>query len=178
MRRLARCLLILRRAKPRQLDSPEGGGGVVVEGVEGPAEVQGLARALAAMATDLSQLIGREQTARREAEAANRSKDQFLAMLSHELRTPLTAVLGWAHTLRHAPHDPERVERAASAIERSAESQRRLIEDLLDVTGIAAGRVRINGLFRHGWLIAPAVVEDALRACGLSAAQPAKELAQ
>ena len=85
----------------------------------------------------------REQAARREAEAANRSKDQFLAMLSHELRTPLTAVLGWSHTLRTRQHDSERVQRAAIAIERSAESLRRLIEDLLDVTGIAAGRVRM-----------------------------------
>jgi signal transduction histidine kinase len=112
--------------------------------VDGPEEVQGLGRAVAAMANDLAELLSQEQTGRREAEAANRSKDQFLAMLSHELRTPLTAVLGWAHTLRTGNHDSERVQRAAEAIERSAESQRRLIEDLLDVTGIAAGRVRMN----------------------------------
>jgi signal transduction histidine kinase/ActR/RegA family two-component response regulator len=112
--------------------------------VDGPAEVQGLGRAVAAMATDLAELLSQEQTGRRNAEAANRSKDQFLAMLSHELRTPLTAVLGWAHTLRTGTYDSERVQRAATAIERSAESQRRLIEDLLDVTGIAAGRVRMN----------------------------------
>jgi len=96
------------------------------------------------MATDLAELLSQEQTGRRNAEAANRSKDQFLAMLSHELRTPLTAVLGWAHTLRTGTYDSERVQKAASAIERSAESQRRLIEDLLDVTGIAAGRVRMT----------------------------------
>ena len=112
--------------------------------VEGPEEVQGLGRAFAAMANDLAELVSHEQSGRREAEAANRSKDQFLATLSHELRTPLNAVLGWAHALRTGPYDAERVQRAARAIERSAESQRRLIEDLLDVTGIAAGRVRIN----------------------------------
>jgi signal transduction histidine kinase/ActR/RegA family two-component response regulator len=111
--------------------------------VAGPTEVRELGRAIAAMATDLSELVLREQAARREAEAANRSKDQFLAMLSHELRTPLTAVLGWSHTLRTRQHDSEHVRRAAIAIERGAESLRRLIEDLLDVTGIAAGRVRM-----------------------------------
>jgi signal transduction histidine kinase/ActR/RegA family two-component response regulator len=111
--------------------------------IAGPTEVRDLGRAFAAMATDLAELVAREQAARREAEAANRSKDQFLAMLSHELRTPLTAVLGWAHTLRTGRMEPDRVQRAAAAIERSAESQRRLIEDLLDVTGIAAGRVRV-----------------------------------
>ena len=112
--------------------------------VDGPTEVQRLGRAVAAMASNLAELLSQEQTGRRNAEAANRSKDQFLAMLSHELRTPLNAVLGWAHTLRTGSHDSERVQRAALAIERSAESQRRLIEDLLDVTGIAAGRVRMN----------------------------------
>jgi signal transduction histidine kinase/CheY-like chemotaxis protein len=109
----------------------------------GPAEVRALGQAFAAMANDLAALVAGEQLARREAEAANRSKDQFLAMLSHELRTPLTAILGWAQTLRSAPGDPVRVERAALAIERSADAQRRLIEDLLDVSGIAAGRVRV-----------------------------------
>lgn len=112
--------------------------------VGGPTEVQGLGRALAAMASDLSDLVSQEQSGRREAEAANRSKDRFLAMLSHELRTPLNAVLGWAHTLRSGPAEADRVQRAAVAIERSAEAQRRLIEDLLDVTGIAAGRVRVD----------------------------------
>jgi signal transduction histidine kinase len=112
--------------------------------VEGPEEVQGLGRAFAAMANDLAELVSHEQSGRREAEAANRSKDQFLALLSHELRTPLNAVLGWAHALRTGPYDGERVQRAALAIQRSAESQRRLIEDLLDVSGIAAGRVRID----------------------------------
>jgi signal transduction histidine kinase/ActR/RegA family two-component response regulator len=126
----------------------------------GPSEVQALGRAFAAMSNDLADLLAREQAGRREAEAANRSKDQFLAMLSHELRTPLTAVLGWAHTLRVAAADGERVQRAAAAIERNAESQRRLIEDLLDVAGIAAGRVRMS----PSHIVIDPVVEAALDA--------------
>ena len=135
--------------------------------VEGPAEVQGLGRAFAAMANDLAELVSQEQSGRREAEAANRSKDQFLATLSHELRTPLNAVLGWAHALRTGPYDAERVQRAAMAIERSAESQRRLIEDLLDVSGIAAGRVRIN--------LEPTVLADAVDAAIEAVGQRAVE---
>ena len=133
---------------------------------DGPSEVRDLGRAFAAMSNDLAALVAGEQSARREAEAANRSKDQFLAMLSHELRTPLTAILGWTHTVRAAAHDPVRVERAAAAIERSAEAQRRLIEDLLDVSGIAAGRVRIT----------PAAVElDAIVEGALDAVAPRAE---
>jgi signal transduction histidine kinase/CheY-like chemotaxis protein len=130
--------------------------------VTGPSEVRRLGHALSAMASDLAELVAQEQTARREAEAANRSKDQFLTMLSHELRTPLTAVLGWAHTLRAGPLSAERVEKAAAAIERSAEAQRRLIEDLLDVTGIAAGRVR---LVAAPTLLTP-IIDAALDAVG------------
>ena len=130
--------------------------------VAGPSEVRRLGQALSAMASDLAELVAQEQAARREAEAANRSKDQFLTMLSHELRTPLTAVLGWARTLRAGPLSPERIERAATAIERSAEAQRSLIEDLLDVTGIAAGRVR---LVASPALLTP-VIDSALEAVG------------
>jgi signal transduction histidine kinase/CheY-like chemotaxis protein len=111
--------------------------------VSGPLEVRSLGRALSAMAADLSQLVGREQAARRQAEAANRSKDQFLAMLSHELRTPLNAMLGWTRLLQAEPAEPERVMRAAMAIERSAQAQQRLIEDLLDVSRIVAGKLRM-----------------------------------
>ena len=66
----------------------------------GPSEVRALGHAFNAMSNDLAELVAKEQAARREAEDANRSKDDFLATVSHELRTPLTAVLGWAHMLR------------------------------------------------------------------------------
>jgi signal transduction histidine kinase len=83
----------------------------------------------------------REQEARAEAERANRDKDQFLAVLSHELRTPLNAVLGWTQILQASgPGDPT-VVRALASIRRNAEAQQRLVEDLLDVSRIIAGKL-------------------------------------
>jgi signal transduction histidine kinase len=85
-----------------------------------------------------------EVTARREAEDANRLKDDFLATLSHELRTPLTAVLGWANMLGGGQLDAATTERAIRVIERNASAQMRLIDDLLDVSRIITGKLRID----------------------------------
>jgi len=90
------------------------------------------------------QLLTREQQARAEAEAANRSRDDFLATLSHELRTPLNSVLGWAQVLERARHDAETVDRAIEGIIRNAKQQARLIEDLLDLSSIISGKLRLN----------------------------------
>lgn len=89
-------------------------------------------------------LLEREQDARREAERANRLKDEFLATVSHELRTPLTAILGWAQLLRTGKLDQETIEQAIEAIERSAKAQSHLVEDLLDVSRIIAGKLRLH----------------------------------
>lgn len=86
----------------------------------------------------------REQTARQEAEAANRMKDEFLAVLSHELRTPLTSMLGWSKILRAKKLDEKATSRALEAIERNATSQMQLIEDILDVSRIIRGQLRLN----------------------------------
>ncbi|MEH2109279.1 hybrid sensor histidine kinase/response regulator [Nostoc sp.] len=86
----------------------------------------------------------REQTARQEAEAANRMKDEFLAVLSHELRTPLTSMLGWSKILRAKKLDEKATSRALEAIERNAISQMQLIEDILDVSRIIRGQLRLN----------------------------------
>jgi PAS domain S-box-containing protein len=76
------------------------------------------------------------------AQDANRMKDEFLATLSHELRTPLNAILGWVQLLRlQSPHDPG-LDRGLEVVERNATAQRQLIEDLLDLSGIVAGKVR------------------------------------
>jgi PAS domain S-box-containing protein len=86
----------------------------------------------------------REQTARQEAEAANRMKDEFLAVLSHELRTPLTSMLGWSKILRAKKLDEKATSRALEAIERNATSQMQLIEDILDVSRIIRGQLRLS----------------------------------
>jgi PAS domain S-box-containing protein len=89
-------------------------------------------------------LLGHEQTARAEADAANRAKDEFLAVLSHELRTPLNAVYGWARMLRAGELRKAAEERALEAIERNANAQVQLIDDLLDVSRIVTGKLRLT----------------------------------
>jgi PAS domain S-box-containing protein len=86
----------------------------------------------------------REQAARAEAEAAGRLKDEFLSTLSHELRTPLTAILGWAKLLCGGLVEDEARASAAEIIARSAETQARLIDDLLDVSRIVTGKLSLD----------------------------------
>ncbi len=90
------------------------------------------------------QLLAAEQVARRDAERANQLKDQFLATVSHELRSPLHAMLGWLRILRSENLDASREEHALSVIERNARSQAQLVEDLLDVTRIMEGKLRLD----------------------------------
>src|SRR5690606_38540466 len=75
---------------------------------------------------------------------ANRLKDEFLGTLSHELRTPLNAVLGWTRLLAGGTLPPHRVSHALSVIERNARLQARLVEDLLDLSSIITGRLRLQ----------------------------------
>jgi len=89
-------------------------------------------------------LHARERAARAEAEEANRLKDEFLATISHELRSPLNAILGWARLLREPKVQAGQLERALEIIERNAQSQARLIEDLLDVSRIVSGKLSIQ----------------------------------
>ena len=89
-------------------------------------------------------LLLREQQARAEAESANRAKDEFLATLSHELRTPLTSILGWAGLLRTTTLNKPSQEQALETIERSAKTQAKLIDDLLDVSRIISGKLRLD----------------------------------
>ena len=126
--------------------------------IGGPREVRELGRAFVGMAVDLASMVEGARAARREAEGANRSKDQFLAMLSHEMRTPLNAILGWTRLLQSGQLDREHAARALGAVERSANAQRRLIEDLLDVSQIVAGRLRLE----RQQVSLPAITEAAL----------------
>jgi len=91
---------------------------------------------------ELEQLMIREKTARAEAEAANNSKDEFLAIVSHELRTPLTAILGMTMLLRTGKYDDPAG--AVEIIERNAKAQAQLIEDLLDISRITTGKLRLD----------------------------------
>ncbi|MCC5655920.1 PAS domain S-box protein [Nostoc sp. XA010] len=91
-----------------------------------------------------AQLYEAEKTARAQAETANRIKDEFLAVLSHELRTPLNPILGWAKLLRTRKFDEATRIRALETIERNAKLQTQLIGDLLDVSRILQGKVRLN----------------------------------
>jgi two-component system CheB/CheR fusion protein len=86
----------------------------------------------------------RAEIAQKEAERANRAKDEFLGTVSHELRTPLSAVLGWTHVLLTEQNDQALSTRALEAIERNARKQLQLIEDLLDVSHINAGQFRLE----------------------------------
>jgi PAS domain S-box-containing protein len=98
-------------------------------------------------------LLDSERHARAEAERNSQMKDEFLATLSHELRTPLTAILGWAQVLRRGSRDQADLHRGLQTIERNARAQAQLIEDLLDMSSIASGKVRLEML-----TLAPAAI--------------------
>ncbi len=91
-----------------------------------------------------AEVLAREQAARTQAELANRTKDEFLATLSHELRTPLTAMLGWTWMLRSTDLDQQTRAQALETIERNVRAQAQLIEDLLDVSRIITGKLRLE----------------------------------
>jgi PAS domain S-box-containing protein len=89
-------------------------------------------------------LLESERAARIEAERASRMKDEFLATLSHELRTPLNAILGWAHLSLSRRQTPEQLTKGLTIIERNARAQAQIIEDLLDMSRIVSGKIRLD----------------------------------
>ncbi|MGH9309901.1 MAG: ATP-binding protein, partial [Vicinamibacterales bacterium] len=91
-----------------------------------------------------ARLLEAERAAREEAERVGRMKDEFLATLSHELRTPLTAILGWSQLLRRRDMRPDETARAIDTIDRNARAQAQLIDDLLDMSRVVSGRIRID----------------------------------
>ena len=97
-----------------------------------------------AQALERARLYETERQLRAEAEEANRLKDEFLATVSHELRTPLTAIAGWSAILRTTKLDQESTARALETIERNAKAQTQIIEDLLDVSRIITGKLRLD----------------------------------
>jgi signal transduction histidine kinase/DNA-binding response OmpR family regulator len=97
-----------------------------------------------AAAIESSRLYVVAQQERQRAEEANRAKDEFLAVVSHEIRNPLNAIMGWANVLLTGSLGPEQTKRAIATIERNAKAQAQLIEDLLDVSRIVTGKMRIE----------------------------------
>ncbi|HEY7183508.1 MAG TPA: PAS domain S-box protein, partial [Blastocatellia bacterium] len=92
----------------------------------------------------LKDALAREQEARSDAESANRSKDEFIAMVSHELRSPLNAILGWTTALRRARHNEQLNDRGLEVIERNARMQSQLIEDLMDTARATSGKLKLE----------------------------------
>ena len=101
-------------------------------------------RALSAAALERERLLEAERVARAEAERATRVKDDFVAMVSHELRTPLNAILGWTHLMMRASGDPDVMSRGLDIIARNTRMQAQLISDLLDISRIVAGKLRLD----------------------------------
>ena len=94
--------------------------------------------------TELERRVEERTGLLRDAEDANRMKDQFLATLSHELRTPLNAIVGWTALLMQGSLPPDAAARAVAVIDRNARAQTKLIEDVLDVSRIVSGKLRLN----------------------------------
>jgi signal transduction histidine kinase/ActR/RegA family two-component response regulator len=116
----------------------------ITEQVESRKRVELARAALESSETERAALLLREQAARAEAELSSRSKDEFLAIVSHELRNPLSAMLGWTRMLRTGGLPEDKHQRALETIERNAVNQSQLIEDLLDVSRIISGKVRLD----------------------------------
>jgi len=106
------------------------------------------------------QLLENERIARSEAERANRIKDDFLATLSHELRTPLNAILGWSQLILQGTMKNEDIKRGLETIERNARAQNKLIEDLLEMSSIISGKIRLDIQELDLGAIAEAAVES------------------
>ena len=120
-------------------------------------------------------LLAREQEARAEAEAANRAKDEFLALVSHELRTPLNSIAGWVDILLAYPDRSEaHIARALEVIKRNAGLQARIIEDILDVSRIVTGKLQLD--IRPVEL--PAIIQAAIAAVQLTAEEKQVRLRQ
>ncbi|MEX2270515.1 MAG: ATP-binding protein, partial [Vicinamibacterales bacterium] len=94
--------------------------------------------------TDRKALLDSEQASRRQADAANRAKDMFLATLSHEMRTPLNAIVGWLSILRHEDLEARHLAEGLNVIERNTMAQVQLIDDVLDVSRIVSGKLRVD----------------------------------
>lgn len=125
-----------------------------------------------ALALDNGQLYRETERLRKAAEEATEAKDQFLARVSHDLRNPMGSILGWATLLRMRQDDPVYVAKGLDVIERNAKAQTQLIEDLLDISRISTGKLKLELCA----LPVASAMETALDAARLSAMQKGVEL--
>ena len=116
-------------------DNGGGVAGILVHGYDITAHVK--------LERERKDILASERAARGEAERANQAKDDFLAMVSHELRTPLNAIMGYLHLIRHGGLPPEKHARALDALDRNARAQAQVINDLLDISRIVAGKLEL-----------------------------------
>ncbi|MEP6718886.1 MAG: GAF domain-containing protein [bacterium] len=124
------------------------------------------------LAVENARLYQVEQSARAEAEAANRAKDEFLTILSHELRTPLTPIIGWVHMMENGILPDSDFQKALGVINKNAYNLKRLISDLLDMSAILSGKMRIE---EHSVAIA-AVLEESVETMRAFASQAKVDL--
>jgi PAS domain S-box-containing protein len=125
----------------------EGRGQLFVDGAQHTKRMVGVCADITErkqLETQRAELLERELQARTDLERASRMKDDFLAVLSHELRTPLNAVLGYAHLLASGSLPAPRTDHAIAAIRRNAQAQARLVESLLDLSRVLAGKLELN----------------------------------
>jgi PAS domain S-box-containing protein len=115
-------------------------GGTIIGAAKVARDITGRKRAEA----ERERLLAAAEAAKAEAESANRMKDDFLATLSHELRTPLNAIVGWAKILRSGKINADDLEEGLSAIDRNSEAQTQIIEDLLDISRVVSGNLRLD----------------------------------
>ncbi|MEO8522271.1 MAG: PAS domain-containing sensor histidine kinase, partial [Acidobacteriota bacterium] len=134
---------------------------VIVDAARRPIGMRGVTLDVSArrqLEAERAGLLAREQAARAEAVAANTVKDDFLATLSHELRTPLNAILGYARMLRTGAIAADRQSKAFDVVERNAASLAQMVEDVLDVSRVTAGKIHLN----IDAIDLPGIIEDAI----------------
>ncbi|KYF79426.1 two-component hybrid sensor and regulator, partial [Sorangium cellulosum] len=128
----------------RILHDEEGGRPFLTGAVVDITELKRLEEERADLLRREQQALAQSEKDRIRAEDANRMKDEFLATVSHELRTPLTAILGWARLIRDKDLGPERARQGMAAIERNAHAQAQIVDDILTVSRIITGKLRLN----------------------------------
>ena len=133
-----------RKRKKAELELKEANQNLETRIEERTAELQETNETLRQIASEREELLRKEQSARREAEIANGMRDEFMATVSHELRNPLNSILGWSRLIAAGSLDNEQVTKAIRTIIKNAETQNRLIEDLLDVARVVSGKLQLE----------------------------------